>query len=258
MRDTGPALGTLDAALAAVSRGFSPSQLDALADAIAAGRGFVAPGGSGPAGQALVATLAEAAARAERTDRSGPSHAGVALALRNAAELRRDEARSSVSAVWTGPEAEGTQRLTASVVQQMLAHASDRVLVVSFAVSIVTGIKEALAAAAARGVAIDFVFETEEDSGGRLSGSAASNLADIPRVRFWRWRAEQRDHERASLHAKVIVVDSRDALVTSANLTERAFNDNLELGILLRNHAAAASIDTHVRSLIDAGVLTAA
>ncbi|MBI4623943.1 MAG: hypothetical protein HY736_12100 [Verrucomicrobia bacterium] len=38
--------------------------------------------------------------------------------------------------------------------------------------------------------------------------------------------------QRASLHAKVVVVDRRKILITSANFTEAAHKTNIELGVL--------------------------
>jgi phosphatidylserine/phosphatidylglycerophosphate/cardiolipin synthase-like enzyme len=41
------------------------------------------------------------------------------------------------------------------------------------------------------------------------------------------------------LHAKLIVVDRRVAIVGSSNLTRRAMNDNVEIGLLVRGPAAS-------------------
>lgn len=57
------------------------------------------------------------------------------------------------------------------------------------------------------------------------------------------------------LHAKVVVADEETVLVTSANLTEAAMERNIELGLLTRDRAPAASIAAHFRGLIDRGLL---
>jgi phosphatidylserine/phosphatidylglycerophosphate/cardiolipin synthase-like enzyme len=54
---------------------------------------------------------------------------------------------------------------------------------------------------------------------------------------------------------KAVVVDERTALVTSANLTEAAFDRNIEVGILSRDEQLAASFVRHVRVLIDQRLL---
>ena len=58
------------------------------------------------------------------------------------------------------------------------------------------------------------------------------------------------------LHAKALVVDNEAVLITSANLTEAAFDRNIELGLLTRDRRLAASITTHFQTLIDTKLLS--
>ena len=57
------------------------------------------------------------------------------------------------------------------------------------------------------------------------------------------------------LHAKAVVADDLAVFVTSANLTEAALDRNIEVGLLLRDAALAASVSTHFQGLIDRGLL---
>jgi phosphatidylserine/phosphatidylglycerophosphate/cardiolipin synthase-like enzyme len=57
------------------------------------------------------------------------------------------------------------------------------------------------------------------------------------------------------LHAKAVVVDDEAVLVTSANLTEAAFDRNIELGLLVRDRALAMNVATHFRRLIEQNLL---
>lgn len=59
------------------------------------------------------------------------------------------------------------------------------------------------------------------------------------------------------MHAKVLVVDGRRALVGAANLTHRALTANLEAGVLIEDAEVAADLETHVRGLMRAGTLVA-
>jgi len=68
-------------------------------------------------------------------------------------------------------------------------------------------------------------------------------------------RALEADGPTGVLHAKAIVVDDEVAFVTSANLTEAALDRNIELGLLVRDGALAASITAHFRTLIERGLL---
>jgi phosphatidylserine/phosphatidylglycerophosphate/cardiolipin synthase-like enzyme len=58
------------------------------------------------------------------------------------------------------------------------------------------------------------------------------------------------------LHAKAVVTDDESVFVTSANLTEAALDRNIELGLLVRDRALAASVVSHFRALIDRGFLS--
>jgi phosphatidylserine/phosphatidylglycerophosphate/cardiolipin synthase-like enzyme len=44
--------------------------------------------------------------------------------------------------------------------------------------------------------------------------------------------------DRASLHAKCVIVDAKAAIITSANFTEAAQRKNIEVGMLVRHHPA--------------------
>jgi phosphatidylserine/phosphatidylglycerophosphate/cardiolipin synthase-like enzyme len=45
------------------------------------------------------------------------------------------------------------------------------------------------------------------------------------------------------------------AFVTSANLTEKAFDENVEVGMLSRDQTIAMSLSKHFRVLIERGLL---
>jgi phosphatidylserine/phosphatidylglycerophosphate/cardiolipin synthase-like enzyme len=57
------------------------------------------------------------------------------------------------------------------------------------------------------------------------------------------------------LHAKAVIADDKAAFVTSANLTEAAFDRNIEVGVLTRDHALAASLARHFGTLVERGLL---
>jgi phosphatidylserine/phosphatidylglycerophosphate/cardiolipin synthase-like enzyme len=68
-------------------------------------------------------------------------------------------------------------------------------------------------------------------------------------------RALEPDGHDGVLHAKVVAADDEVVFVTSANLTEAAFDRNIEMGLLVRDRALAASVSSHFRGLIDRGLL---
>ena len=63
------------------------------------------------------------------------------------------------------------------------------------------------------------------------------------------------DEPGGVLHAKAVVADEEALFVTSANLTEAAFDRNIELGLLVRDRALALSVSKHFQLLIDSNKL---
>lgn len=169
-----------------------------------------------------------------------------------AAAVLRAHRHQSVNVVWTGPESGvTTSRLTAATVIDLIDGAHRDVLLVSYATQSEPTIAGALRGAANRGVTITLLAERHHDNP-HYTG-AASPFPDIPALRL-HWPAGQRP-PGAALHAKIIVVDEKTALVGSANLTGRAMEDNLECGILLRGGPVPKALSDHVNGLYARGNL---
>lgn len=64
-------------------------------------------------------------------------------------------------------------------------------------------------------------------------------------------RSLDKDEPGGVLHAKAVIADEEALFVTSANLTEAAFERNIELGLLVRDRALALSVSMHFQLLID-------
>jgi phosphatidylserine/phosphatidylglycerophosphate/cardiolipin synthase-like enzyme len=60
--------------------------------------------------------------------------------------------------------------------------------------------------------------------------------------------------ERATLHAKVVIVDKKWALVTSANLTDAAQHKNIEAGVLVENTTLAQGLREQFMALLESGL----
>ena len=68
-------------------------------------------------------------------------------------------------------------------------------------------------------------------------------------------RSLDQDGPSGVLHAKAVVVDDETVFVTSANMTEAALDRNIEMGLLLRDRALAASASSHFLGLIERRLL---
>lgn len=244
---------TLDAAIARVLARLSDGQVEALA-ATCAEHPAPSPtlaqvvAGAQPGSHSAVAGLSSAWATTP-----GLTGAGVALALRVGLRARKTTEAHRSRPVWTGPGATGEQHLTAAVLHELVAGAAERVVLLSYAAFTLATLATDLENAVARGCSVDVGFENAADSGGSYSGPGTpfANVAGITR---WRWPADQRG-AGAALHAKVLVIDGRRALVGSANLTTRALTANLEAGVLIADPQVASSIEAHVRGLMATGTL---
>jgi phosphatidylserine/phosphatidylglycerophosphate/cardiolipin synthase-like enzyme len=199
------------------------------------------------------------AARSALDPAQGPS---VALAVDAARERERAARQQRVSIVWTGPETDAVPvRRTDQALLELIARASRKLIVVSFAVYKVREIAHALVAASQRGCDVSVVLESEAESGGKvtfeMSAALGSDVAAHANLYSWPYelRPETGAGRRASLHAKCAVADGERLLVSSANLTEYAFTKNMELGLLVEGGDIPRRVDAHLAALISDSVL---
>lgn len=176
----------------------------------------------------------------------------------------------AVDAVWTGPEVNRSEvRRTEAVVNDIVANAKSELLIVGY--WLVTGtiqvkeLIELLIKKAREGVKIRFVFDPGEKSEGANNFDAlnqrwpATIIGAQREVYSWSNQMTQATsgsgkHYDRKLHAKVIVADRHDALVTSANLTHAGLLENLEMGLRVQG-ITAGSVVKHFDLLISEGIL---
>jgi phosphatidylserine/phosphatidylglycerophosphate/cardiolipin synthase-like enzyme len=192
----------------------------------------------------------------------GPQAVAAALSTAVAAEQARREGQS-VELVWTGPDTQAVPlRHTEQALLQVIDAAAERLLVVSYAVYKIPRVGEALARAAARGVALRVVIEGAHRHDGldvydrlRALGEAVATRACV-----YLWPLDRRPRDDAGgqgvLHVKCAVADGRWLFLSSANLTENAFTLNMELGVLVRDEGLASQVERHFDKLIASGTLT--
>jgi len=78
----------------------------------------------------------------------------------------------------------------------------------------------------------------------------------LPEMFFYSRALAEKWEDRASLHAKCVIVDRRAALVTSANFTEAAQKRNVEVGIVLQHRPLVERLADYFQGLIAAGILS--
>lgn len=191
-----------------------------------------------------------------------PQPPGVAVALAiEAARTRyqQDLAAHRVEIAVSGPVSDAVPtRLTASVAINVIRTATRTLLITSYAAFGVDEIVREIEAAADRGVSIDLVLETTRDNGGMLRGGtdgrgAFRNLRFHPDIHLWQWSPSERrgiGGRRGTMHAKLIAADRTTALLGSANLTDNAYTDNLEIGAVIHDPTAVGRIVDHFAALM--------
>jgi len=189
----------------------------------------------------------------------------AAVALVTAARCEHDHRQAeTVEIVWTGPEpAETRFRQTEQAILEVVNSATRRLTVVSYAVYRIPRIREALVAAARRGVGIRLIVETPN----RIEGQSeydcllalGDNVASACSVYYWPQENRPKDDNGkiGILHVKCAVADGHRMFLSSANLTEYAFTINMELGVLVTGGTLPGQVERHFERLVTTGVLNA-
>ena len=239
-----------------------------LASALDAG--LVAPpytGASVRAAAGISENLDAVVAALEDLERLGVSGRGAAAWL-----AMMDEVGSRAplpDLVWSGPEVPGLHaRDTRRVYDELLGSAERSIWASTYAFFDGPKAFEVLSRRmdAAPALQVTLLLNIERKHG---DTSAADALVRRFADRFWTadWPGTRRPnvfHDPRSLaaarpagvlHAKAVVKDEEAVFITSANLTEAALDRNIELGLLVRDRALAATVVAHFRGLIDRGLL---
>jgi phosphatidylserine/phosphatidylglycerophosphate/cardiolipin synthase-like enzyme len=194
---------------------------------------------------------------------SGVGPEAVAVALLTAATSEQEHRHEeTVEIVWTGPEPSDTRfRQTEQAILEVVNSATRRLTVVSYAVYRIPRIREALVAAANRGVRIHLIVETPN----RIEGQGeydcllalGDNLASACSVYYWPQenRPKAENNKIGILHVKCAVADGRQMFLSSANFTEYAFTINMELGVLVTGGKGPGRVQEHFARLVAAGTL---
>lgn len=188
-----------------------------------------------PESSAAVRDAEQLAARGD-----GPFTAGLLTARLDVAEEQ-----PQVTPVWTGPHSHARYgRLTLAVLADLIDEARQEILLVSYATLPSADIRSALTASVGRGVEITLLLERAVDNP-QFHGNAEPFPGLSARRLFWPATARPNG---ASMHAKLLVVDRRLALVGSANLTGYGLERNLECGLLIRGGVVPTLLAEHVLS----------
>jgi phosphatidylserine/phosphatidylglycerophosphate/cardiolipin synthase-like enzyme len=152
-------------------------------------------------------------------------------------------------------------RQTEQVIFDLIRSAEVRLTVMSFGIFQVPRLIEGLEAVLARAVDVRIVLGERESQTDWVVEQQTAQLGSIvsSNATVYRWPADKRPRDTGGrsglMHVKAVVADSHLAFLTSANLTEAAFELNMELGVLIRGGQLPGTIDRLVDSLVESEAL---
>lgn len=249
----------LIAAIARVTASEDPAVMNLLIEGLE--RGHVTSSSTAGAVQRQLGVPMERVEAIRGLLRQADSHdlEELALLLRGSLATRSQVlmSRATVEIAATHPRLIPQVRTTGGVARDVIAGASQSLLVVGYSVTTdqhMSGLASktlvAMGDAAGRGVRVTAVLHRKEANRAALLRAWGTSA---PRPDLYTW-PEQPDDQMASLHAKVLVADRADALVTSANLTFHGFAGNVEMGVRVTG-PPAATISKVFETLIRSGEL---
>lgn len=186
------------------------------------------------------------------------------IAERAASQNKEDQ----IALVWTGPEILGTEsRDTQIVVREMFSNAQRSVLISSFAIDqgkkgheVFLPLAECMDTRPELQVRMFLNVKrnwTDPTTSSMLLRQYAENFRSkiwpgkrLPSVFYDVRSLETTSHSNACLHAKCVVVDEEQVLVTSANFTQAAHRRNIEAGILVTDRVIARAIRSQFEMLV--------
>ena len=133
------------------------------------------------------------------------------------------------------PETPEIARPTEQVVRQMIGGATSKIILIGYELTD-RNLIGLLAAAASRGAIVILICDRGRGAASRIL-EAWPSPTPPPRIYHYRERADGATY--ASMHAKCLLVDASDLLVTSANFTFHGLHGNTEIGVRLRGVPAA-------------------
>jgi phosphatidylserine/phosphatidylglycerophosphate/cardiolipin synthase-like enzyme len=180
----------------------------------------------------------------------------------------REDRKPTPELVWTGPEAPaGAARDTAVVLRELFEGARESVVLGGYSFKYARGVLAPLYRSM-RDHAVDARFfvhvpqvETSSAPDTYLDAHLGTFLAESwpfgnPRPRiYYDKRALVPGPPYSSLHAKCAVVDGARAFVSSANFTQRAQEQNIEVGVLIDDANFASFLAGQWLGLIETGIV---
>ena len=174
----------------------------------------------------------------------------MALVLRGIAQALTSS-ELNINAVWSGPTFDGDGEHTTKALAHLIDEATEDVFASTYSATKDSDFVQALWRAIARNGKVTILLDASIQKGATAEMlkkylAGANFLKYVPI-----------DGGYGVQHSKVIIVDSKVALVTSANLSRAGAEKNLETGVVIRDSRFASQIRSRFRDLAISGILVA-
>lgn len=172
--------------------------------------------------------------------------------------------------ILSGPDASGVPaRDTAIVMQTLIEKARHEIILIAYAIHNGQKLSKRFAERMAEDQDINVWFYLNIARGPNDTSPTSEIVRRFAREflkNHWPWEVQPRLYYDtrslepnasacASLHAKCLIIDSRIALITSANYTKAAQKRNIEAGIVLQYQPCVQRIAGYFRELVQTGAL---
>jgi phosphatidylserine/phosphatidylglycerophosphate/cardiolipin synthase-like enzyme len=183
--------------------------------------------------------------------------------------LQRPRPEDMFDLVTTGPKGGATtNRDTSVVVRELFANAEESVLVAGYAIYQGQRVFRALAdrMQMKSQLRVQMFLDVRRGPGDTsLPNDIVRRFGDHfcqhdwpsnrPLPELFYFPSSLDDHNRAAMHAKVIVIDCAKVFISSANFTEAAHERNIEVGLVIRSPILADQLTKHFASMVTDDVL---
>jgi cardiolipin synthase len=186
----------------------------------------------------------------------------IQIIIRTVRLSKIEQKSSEMQLVWSGPLPAGIPiRDTEQVIIDLIENATQSLFISSFAVYKAKNVLQKLSDAIERGINVSLLLETPESSHFKIKIDPLQilpkTILDHANILIWPFqrRIKNEKHEGGSLHAKFVIQDDSRLFISSANLTESAFERNIELGVLITDEKLISDLKDHIEDLINKSVL---
>jgi phosphatidylserine/phosphatidylglycerophosphate/cardiolipin synthase-like enzyme len=182
---------------------------------------------------------------------------GILLALMSAyhTKTKYEQNQNKVELAWNGPfsrQSVVTKSIYTTMIEMIYSMKSE-VFLVGYSFSSksepIIEIVDRLRSAANRGCRVWIALHNNQYNN---LGRFQRMWGDGPPYELYYWNVQE---ENVSLHAKLLLVDERDFLITSANLTEHGMKKNIEIGLRYTGGNVPGKIKKHFLNLVQERVL---